>query len=224
MIIFNQNEWPKKMVWSRRDAFHPVVSDYARRRIQLIAKCLTSSSFDSCLELGAGDGFFSVQLMNYFRSFVATDSSAEMLKKNPCSGSKIISNAEKLEFSDNSFDVVFEANMLHHTGDDRKAAEEMVRVSKDYVIVIEPNRLHPLTIILGLIKSHERKSLLFSKKYIKDLFSGLNVDLDYSVSFGVVPANKCPVFIWKILKYLDVVIPVLGLENILIFRKNNGSN
>lgn len=65
--------------------------------------------------------------------------------------------AEKLDFSDNFFDVVFSNEVLEHVQDDRKAVEEVVRVLKPggKFIVFTPNRGWPF----------EQHGMFFSGKY-----------------------------------------------------------
>jgi len=54
-----------------------------------------------------------------------------------------------LPFGDRSFDVVFEANLLHHVEDRTEVVREMARVSRRWVILIEPNRYNPLMLAFG---------------------------------------------------------------------------
>lgn len=53
--------------------------------------------------------------------------------------------AEKLDFSDNVFDVVFSNEVLEHVNDDKKSVKEVNRVLKTggHFIVFTPNRLWP---------------------------------------------------------------------------------
>jgi len=51
-----------------------------------------------------------------------------MFSENPCS-TIVQSDASELPVQTASFDVVFEANLLHHVNDRAKVVEEMARVS-----------------------------------------------------------------------------------------------
>ena len=211
-------DWSETKAKSRRDAGHPVVVDHVQRRIGWVLKNIQVDKVKTCLEIGSGDGFFSMNLMKHF-DLTVSDSSPAMLKKNPFAGRKEVIDAREIAHPDGSFDLVFEANILHHIEEDRQVAKEMVRISSKYIVVLEPNRWNPLNFLLGIVKAEEKKSLQFSKNYVRELFEDLNVELVDAVSFGIIPANKCPVAVWRVLKFFDQVIPFLGLENIFVFRK-----
>lgn len=52
---------------------------------------------------------------------------------------------ERLPFPDNTFDLVFNHEVLEHVADDRQVAREMVRVTRpgQYIVTFVPNRLWP---------------------------------------------------------------------------------
>jgi SAM-dependent methyltransferase len=52
---------------------------------------------------------------------------------------------EALPFADRTFDVIFSHEVLEHVKDDRRCAEEMVRVARSggHIVVFVPNRLYP---------------------------------------------------------------------------------
>ncbi len=213
-----EKEWDIEVADSRRDALHPIVADYAERRINHIRKKISGVKIDRCLELGAGDGFFSRVLNTHF-DLTMVDSSEAMLAKNPVKKNQVIMDSTSLGFASNSFDVVFEANMLHHVKNMDQVLSEMHRVTRKYLVILEPNRNNPLTILLALSKEDERESLKFSKTFIESKMKDYNMELIESVNFGVIPANRCPMWFWKLMKKLDGVIPFFGLETILVYRK-----
>ena len=68
---------------------------------------------------------------------------AYLLSQNP-HGLLTCGDAASLPFRDASFDLVFEANLLHHVSDANAVIGEMHRVSRKYVVLLEPNRYNPL--------------------------------------------------------------------------------
>lgn len=50
-------------------------------------------------------------------------------------------NAEQLAFADNSFDLVFCFDVMHHVNSPRLMAHEMVRVTRKHFLLSEPNHL-----------------------------------------------------------------------------------
>ena len=49
-------------------------------------------------------------------------------------------NAKKTPFSDNEFDLVFEEGLLEHFKNFQPFIDEMCRISKKYVVLIQPNK------------------------------------------------------------------------------------
>jgi SAM-dependent methyltransferase len=89
------------------------------------------------LDLGCGAGENSVYFAKRGAACVATDYSPGMvavaLKLAESAGVKIegkVMSATDIEFADNSFDIVYASNLLHHVPDTPKAVREMHRVLK----------------------------------------------------------------------------------------------
>ena len=86
---------------------------------------------ESLLEIGCGDGFLSSLLADYFGSVVPTD----ITPRATFSG-LIKADAQKLPFSDNSFDAIFSSNVLEHILDLDSCLKELHRVSTDKAIMV----------------------------------------------------------------------------------------
>lgn len=211
--------WQEDKVYSRRKATHPVIRDCVERKLGEF-KEINGIHTMSCLELGAGDGHYSILLNQYVRRLKLIDKSELMLKSNPVRVESMIASIENYPVEQESFDIVFEANVLHHLDDDRAALESMFSLAKKYVIIIEPNRNNPLTFLLGLLKKDERKSLLFNKRYILNLMpQKSSFELISHKTKGLLPPNKCPVWFWQIFRWADGNIPLIGLDHVYIFKK-----
>ncbi|HKG35300.1 MAG TPA: methyltransferase domain-containing protein [Solirubrobacterales bacterium] len=118
--------------------------DYGRvGRRQVRAKlakalgALPPAPFDSALEIGAGTGYFSLNLaqLGLIRRATATDISPGMLAALNASAERldvevdtVCSDAEQLPFPDGSFDLVFGHAVLHHIPDLGAAFAEFRRV------------------------------------------------------------------------------------------------
>jgi ubiquinone/menaquinone biosynthesis C-methylase UbiE len=94
-------------------------------------------SFDRALEIGAGTGYFSLNLLKsgVVREAVATDISQGMLDALQDSADRlglnvqtVCTEAERLPFPDDSFDLVFGHAILHHLPDLDAAFREFRRV------------------------------------------------------------------------------------------------
>lgn len=59
-------------------------------------------------------------------------------------------DAETIELADNSYDLVLAHEVLHHCRSPHKALLEMLRVSRKYVILLEPNNSFAMQMLLRL--------------------------------------------------------------------------
>jgi SAM-dependent methyltransferase len=112
--------------------------DYARDRYENIAGCITEP-VDRALELGAGTGFFLLNLMQagLAKSGVVTDISPGMVDVAVRNGVALgldvsgeVADAEALPFEDESFDLVIGHAVLHHIPDVELTMREVLRVLK----------------------------------------------------------------------------------------------
>jgi ubiquinone/menaquinone biosynthesis C-methylase UbiE len=108
--------------------------------------------FDRALEIGAGTGYFTLNLLRagVVREAVATDVSPRMLEELAASAERLglavetaVCEASDLPFEDRSFDLVFGHAVLHHVPDLRRAFGEFRRVLRPGGMVAfcgEPSR------------------------------------------------------------------------------------
>lgn len=128
-------------------------------------------------------------------------------------------NANDLKFEDNSFDVVFCNALLHHVESIAEVIQEMKRVSRKYVIILEPNRNNPLMFLFSLLVKEERKALKFSLSYLTNVISCNGLHVVASFSYGMIVPNKTPTFFLPLVKLFDFKQP-LGMTNFIIAEKN----
>ena len=109
-----------------------------QRTADLMAK--VPSGLDRMLDIGARDGFFSHLLAERSRSVTALDLESPSIK-----GERIEcvqGDATKLQFADDTFDLVFCAEVLEHVPSVslRQACTELARVSNRYLLIGVPYR------------------------------------------------------------------------------------
>lgn len=119
------------------------------------------------LEIGCGDGEFTRRIAHLGGQITATDITPEVLKRgrkeNKFKNVKyVLANAEKLKFSQNTFDIVCGVSILHHI-DTEKSIKEMYRVLKKggKLFFTEPNLLNP-NIFIGLNTPRLREKMEYS--------------------------------------------------------------
>ena len=130
----------------------------------------------SILDVGCGSGNFTYQFSLLSDNVLGIDHSEYIFEKNPHKD-LMLSDATKMSFKDNSFDVVFCSDTLHHVPEYEKVIEEMVRISKKYVVIMEANPLNPLIAGVGLMRKEERILITnpLTLKKVKKLLREINI-------------------------------------------------
>jgi ubiquinone/menaquinone biosynthesis C-methylase UbiE len=126
-----------------------------RQVLQKVRKALKADLgvFDRSLEIGAGTGYFTLNMMQagVIRSAVCTDISAGMLDTLAGNAARLeldvetkVADAEALPFPDASFDLVMGHAVLHHLPDLNRAFREFHRVLRPggkLMFAGEPSRI-----------------------------------------------------------------------------------
>jgi ubiquinone/menaquinone biosynthesis C-methylase UbiE len=166
---------------------------YDRRLIEMVFKAAKNRFVDSVLDVGTGQGTDAVLLSKNAHNVVAIDiSSHALITANTLSRTKsegknisfIVGDAEHLPLREDTFDLVYCKDLLHHVCDSLLAVSEMRRVAKTggSVAAIEANAYNPQMIAIGLVYfSVDRGVFGNTKENLADLFfkSGL---LDVSIA------------------------------------------
>ena len=174
---------------------HPMILAFTQPKVEWIFKNITVAN-PTILEVGAGNGYFSYHLMQRGK-LTATDVSAHQLEFNPASV-KDRCSVYHLPFPDNTFDLVFGSNLLHHLDRPDQAVREMARVSRNYVVVSEPNNKNPILFLGSLMIPAERKAALFSRAYVTMLLSRDLLILRHTYQGGILLPNRTPGFLFNI--------------------------
>lgn len=134
------------------------VTDFRERIFRKIN--ITISRGQKVLDIGCGDGGDALIFAKLGANIIGIDIKPhpnwQRLKQgNP---KFKIADACHLPFDDDSFDLVFEKDMLHHVNNPPKALSEIWRVTKrgGQVIIIEANRYNPISYShMVLIQGHQ---------------------------------------------------------------------
>ncbi len=215
-LTFQKDYWERENLKKRRDPRHPVIYNYVVPRINLLRSCIDINKETKLLDVGCGNGFFTY----YFDKICDTcgvDYSEMLIKANPVD-KKIVMDANNLKFGDNSFDIVFANALLHHIDNIDKVLQEMRRVSKKYVIILDANRNHPPLFLFALLVKEERNILKFSLSYLKRKASENGLRVINSFSYGILFPNKTPTFLASLVKWTNFKQP-WGITNFIICEK-----
>lgn len=154
------------------------------------------------LDMGCGGGGDTLIFANMGANVVGIDinsySNSQILKKENLKF--IIADGCRLPFDDNTFDLVFEKDMLHHIDNSKKALSETKRVTKKggQVIIIEANRYNPILYLhMTLIKRHEHLTRRYFKNLMKTYFK--------NTQFKMIEAHVYPIKLFCIMKLIHFI-------------------
>lgn len=139
------------MFWDRvafvYDIFANIINKKVHKKLkEIVANEITKD--DDVLECACGTGMLTKVVAPKSKSIIATDFSSKMLKraKKKCKKFNNVefmnANIMKLEFDDNSFDIVIAANVIHLLDDPIKAINELDRVCKENGKIIIPTYMN----------------------------------------------------------------------------------
>ena len=218
IIKMNQlNNSPKETFWSR------FANDFEKRNnyvagvteIEHLKKRLSENkNLGNVLELGCGDGVFTKTVASNSDKMIATDWSDEMVKvaKDNFNQIEILEVKKEdcfnLSFTDNSFDTVFMANLIHVIPTPEKALLECKRVLKpNGKLIILSFTMHGMSFLnkIGMLfrylkaygkppkQSRVLSAQTLSEMLVKENFSIVEIDLignDMKSVFATAKVNK----------------------------------
>jgi len=186
-----------------RDPDDYVVRAFVEPKLRFIEKCgCFGQGGASVLDVGAGNGTFGMYLGARAGTLVCADYSMQLLSDNPAM-LKVRGDAYDMPFFDKKFDVVFEANLLHHLDDPHRALKEMARCSRDYIVLIEPNRYNPLMFLFSLIVRSERGVQMSYKKRWEAILKDLKFDIVGTMVTGMITQQNTPACMVPLLRHFD---------------------
>lgn len=99
------------------------------KKIKIILKNINLKKTDKVLDIGCGTAFYH----SFFPNYTGIDNSKQML--NQSKANVIQANAEKIPFSDKSFDLVISITAIHNFKNIEKAIKEIKRVAKKQIVI-----------------------------------------------------------------------------------------
>jgi SAM-dependent methyltransferase len=184
-----------------RTASDPVVAAYVLPKLDFIETVVPLAK-SSVLDIGCGNGVFTLYLKDRCRSVTGVDFSPNMLAENPCRG-LIQADVARLPLPARSFDATFEANVLHHVDSPREVVMEMARVARRWVVLIEPNRYNPGMFVCGLFMKEERAVLRSHARGLQKLLESCGLTVRLSVCTGMISQNQTPAALVPLLRCFD---------------------
>jgi ubiquinone/menaquinone biosynthesis C-methylase UbiE len=130
-----------------------------------IAEELKLIEGESLIDAGCGSGRYLIYFKKHHKIqyCVGFDISKDViisaknnLRRHDLSIELVVADIENSPFKNNSFDVVFSADVIEHLSNPFKGINELVRISKDKIIIATPNKLCPIDMsqIAQMFSSH----------------------------------------------------------------------
>jgi SAM-dependent methyltransferase len=183
-----------------RGADDPVVAAYADPKLDFIRKHVPLNG--RILDVGCGNGVFTGRLARDGGDVVGLDFSHHLLAENH-HASLACGDVAALPFGDSTFDVVFEANVLHHVRDRLAVIRQMARVSRRYIVLLEPNRYNPLMFGFSLVVPAERGGLKSSLRRLHHELQEAGACVTASIVTGMISQNNTPRALVPLLQRFD---------------------
>jgi len=184
-----------------RRADDAVVAAYVLPKLDLI-ETIVPLATSSVLDIGCGNGVFTLYLKDRCGFVTGVDFSSNMLAENPCRG-LIQGDVAQLPIQAGSFDAAFAANVLHHVDSPRQVVLEMTRVAKRWVVLIEPNRYNPGMFVCGLFMKEERALLKSHARGLQKLLETCGLAVRLSMCTGMISQNQTPAALVPLLRIFD---------------------
>jgi SAM-dependent methyltransferase len=184
-----------------RSSDDAVVRAFALPKLAFISRYVDLADA-TILDVGCGTGAFSNAFAEISPSVVGLDYSEHMLARNPVKV-RLRGQGEALPFKDGAFDVVFAANLLHHSDAPEGIVAEAARVSRRYVVLLEPNRANPLMFVFSLLVRAERGGLRSSRRFLTRILGRHGCRVIRCAAMGMISENKTPAFLVPLLKPFD---------------------
>lgn len=191
-----------------------VVAAYVLPKLKFIFNNINLRKESKILDVGCGNGTFTYYFQKKYRQTYGADMSIFQLKTNSCSN-LLCARTYKLPFKDSSFDLVFSANLFHHLENPVLAIQEMKRVSRKFLVFIEPNCLNPMMFLFSLVVSEERGTRKSSLGIWKRIAQRLSLNIVNSVTTGMITQQNTPPIFVPLLRHFDFNF-IFGAYSILV--------
>jgi SAM-dependent methyltransferase len=107
---------------------------YRQRILEKILQLIDPlGPLEAALDFGSGDGFFASQWKN--GRAVSSVTAVDVVERKTCLVVPTLYNGEHLPFPDNSFDLAYAIDVLHHCYDPPKALSDLARCSRKYLLI-----------------------------------------------------------------------------------------
>jgi SAM-dependent methyltransferase len=200
-----QAHWDKRTFY--RDARDPAAEAFSVPKIEWFCEQLGIGDDASVLDVGAGTGMFTYWWSQRASTVAGLELSENMIQRSAVPQLLQVGDVYDIPFPDDSFDIVFEASLLHHLERPVDALREMRRVARKGVAICEPNRNHPPMAAFGVVSSVCRGLLHYSRSTLRGLAEEAGLTVRDVRLHGYIYENRSPKAAVPIAQKLEAVLP-----------------
>jgi SAM-dependent methyltransferase len=197
--------------WEQRRCYrppdHPAARAFVIPKLEWVCEQLDIGADSRVLDVGAGNGMFTYWWSERVGEVVGLERSAKMIERSPCRELLRRGDALELPFEDDSFDLVFAGNLLHHLEHPDHALREMTRVSRGGIAICEGNRNHAPMAIFGLSSRVCRGLLSYSRRTMTQLALDCGIDVVAVRLQGFVYENRSMAWSLPVAGRLEKTLP-----------------
>jgi SAM-dependent methyltransferase len=220
MVIEREQHRYWESIAGQRPPQHPVCWFFSQQRWQYVQRVVDWQHVSSVCDVGSGRGMATAVLENDGLRLAGIDFSAQQLRANPVATmQKAVARGDGLPFTSAQFDLVTCWELLHHASDPAQVIGEMVRLSREWVVIFEPNMLNPAQFLFSLLVPEERGSLTLYCSLIEEALAHHDCEVLRFRRVGWILPNRCPRWLFALLRRLPFVLPMLGISRLWIARK-----
>jgi ubiquinone/menaquinone biosynthesis C-methylase UbiE len=154
------------------------------------------------------------------KKLVGIDFALNQMIGNPVVGQdKLVALADDVPTAAQTFDLVTCWEVLHHVEDPAAVIAEMARLSREWIVIFEPNMLNPAQLLFSLLVKEERNSLTLSRALIERSLEQSGFQVVHFNRGGWILPNRCPMWLFLLLRTLPFSVPIIGISRLWIARR-----
>jgi SAM-dependent methyltransferase len=220
MVTEHEQHTYWESIAGQRPPHHPICWFFSQQRWQYVQRTINWRRVSSVCDVGSGRGMATAVLESDGLQLAGVDFSAQQLRANPVAAmQKAVARGDDLPFAAAQFDLVTCWELLHHASDPAQVIGEMARLSRKWVVIFEPNMLNPAQCLFSLLVPEERGSLALHRSVVEEALARHGCEVVHFRRVGWILPNRCPRWLFALLRRLPFVLPLVGISRLWIARK-----
>jgi SAM-dependent methyltransferase len=204
----------------QRSPYHPVCRFFTRQRWNIVSRVVPLQQVSSVFDLGCGRGMALASFEQSGRRLAGIDFAYNQLRDNPVAGmDRLVAPGDAVPIVSDMFDLVTCWEVLHHVDSPAAVIAEMARLSREWIVIFEPNILNPAQLLFSLLVKEERKSLTLSRRLIERSLGQAGFKVVHFRRGGWIFPNRCPLWLFRLLRVLPFTLPIVGISRLWIARR-----